>query len=76
MAKWHKTIGHIGVEYTPDEDRLFYGRISTGYRAGGFNYDGPIAEFSTVTHRSRRRRDQHQTTSWVSREYSPTIGCG
>ena len=39
MAKWHKTIGHIGVEYTPDEDRLFYGRISTGYRAGGFNYD-------------------------------------
>ena len=38
-VSWDKTIGHIGVEYTPVENRLFYGRISTGYRAGGFNYD-------------------------------------
>ncbi len=34
---WDKTIGHISLEYTPDEDRLIYGRISTGYRAGSFN---------------------------------------
>lgn len=36
---WDKTIGHLGVEYTPDADTLIYGRISTGYRAGSFNYD-------------------------------------
>ena len=35
--EWKKTIGHISVEYTPEEDRLYYGRISTGFRAGGFN---------------------------------------
>ena len=35
--EWKKTIGHVSVEYTPDEDRLYYGRISTGFRAGGFN---------------------------------------
>ena len=34
---WDKTIGHISLEYTPDDDRLIYGRISTGYRAGSFN---------------------------------------
>ncbi|MDE0039246.1 MAG: TonB-dependent receptor [Gammaproteobacteria bacterium] len=38
-VSWDKTIGHIGVEYTPVENRLFYGRLSTGYRAGSFNYD-------------------------------------
>ena len=34
---WNQPIGHISLEYTPEEDRLIYGRISTGYRAGGFN---------------------------------------
>lgn len=34
---WDKTIGHVSLEYTPNEDRLIYGRISTGYRAGSFN---------------------------------------
>ena len=33
---WDATIGHISLEYSPDEDRLIYGRISTGYRAGAF----------------------------------------
>ncbi|MDE0453428.1 MAG: TonB-dependent receptor [Gammaproteobacteria bacterium] len=34
---WDKTIGHIAVEYTPpDTAMLVYGRISTGFRAGGF----------------------------------------
>ena len=36
---WSDTIGHLGVEYTPEPDRLIYGRIATGYRSGGFNYD-------------------------------------
>lgn len=34
---WSQPIGHISLEYTPEEDRLIYGRISTGYRAGSFN---------------------------------------
>ena len=34
---WDQTIGHISLEYTPEENRLIYGRISTGYRAGSFN---------------------------------------
>ena len=38
-VSWDKTIGHIGVEYTPVDNKLFYGRLSTGYRAGSFNYD-------------------------------------
>lgn len=36
---WGKTIGHLGVEYSPEANRLIYGRISTGYRSGGFNFD-------------------------------------
>ena len=40
---WDQPIGHISVEYTPDENRLLYGRISTGYRAGGFNTYSPGA---------------------------------
>lgn len=35
--KWSHLIGHASVEYTPQENRLYYARISTGYRAGGFN---------------------------------------
>ena len=34
---WSQPIGHISLEYSPEEDRLIYGRISTGYRAGSFN---------------------------------------
>ena len=34
---WDATIGHISAEYTPDDGEvMYYGRISTGYRAGGF----------------------------------------
>jgi iron complex outermembrane receptor protein len=36
---WRDTIGHLGVEYSPQPNRLIYGRVSTGYRSGGFNYD-------------------------------------
>ncbi len=27
-----KPIGHVSLEYTPEEDRLIYGRISTAFR--------------------------------------------
>ena len=34
---WNATIGHVSAEYTPgDRNVMYYGRISTGYRAGGF----------------------------------------
>jgi outer membrane receptor protein involved in Fe transport len=34
---WKRPIGHLALEYTTDTGQLVYGRISTGYRAGGFN---------------------------------------
>ncbi len=37
---WDATIGHLSLEYSPDEDSLIYGRISTGYRAGNFQQKG------------------------------------
>lgn len=36
-ASWSKTIGHVSLEYTPRDNLLYYGRVSTGFRAGGFN---------------------------------------
>ncbi|MDA1302254.1 MAG: TonB-dependent receptor [Proteobacteria bacterium] len=35
---WAKVIGHISVEYSPRDKMMYYARISTGYRAGGFNF--------------------------------------
>ena len=40
---WGKTIGHVSLEYAPAPDQLIYGRLSTGYRAGGFNTFSPGA---------------------------------
>ena len=37
---WGATIGQVSLEYSPIENRMYYGRISTGYRAGGFNFAG------------------------------------
>lgn len=34
---WDAVIGHLSIEYSPQHNRLYYGRISTGFRAGGFN---------------------------------------
>lgn len=36
VADWKETTGNIGVEYTPTENMMFYGRIAKGYRPGGF----------------------------------------
>ena len=33
--EWGKTTWNIGAEYRPNEDIMVYGRVSTGYRAGG-----------------------------------------
>jgi len=34
-AKWDALIWNVAVEYTPKDATMVYGRISTGYRAGG-----------------------------------------
>ena len=39
-SSWSATIGHLSVEYTPNDDLLYYLRFSTGFRAGGFNESG------------------------------------
>ena len=39
-SSWSATIGHVSVEYTPTDDLLYYARLSTGFRAGGFNESG------------------------------------
>ena len=50
---WDKTIGDVSLEYTTDAGNLIYGRISTGYRSGGFNspvpgVDPPLIEEETL----------------------------
>ena len=50
---WDKTIGHVSLEYSTDAGYLIYGRLSTGYRAGGFNspipgVDPPLIEEETL----------------------------
>jgi iron complex outermembrane receptor protein len=35
---WSRVIGYGSIEYSPVRNRLYYGRVSTGYRAGGFNF--------------------------------------
>lgn len=36
-ANWSAVTGTAGVEWTPQEDTLAYGKYSRGYRSGGFN---------------------------------------
>ena len=35
-AEWGKTTWNVGAEFRPTDDVMVYGRVSTGYRAGGF----------------------------------------
>lgn len=37
-TSWDAVIGHVSVEYSPRDSLMYYGRLSTGYRAGGFNW--------------------------------------
>ncbi len=36
-AKWNAWTGDAGVDWTPDQDTLLYGKYSRGYKAGGFS---------------------------------------
>ena len=38
---WSRPIGHLALEYTTDAGHLMYGRVSTGFRSGGFNIGLP-----------------------------------
>ena len=37
---WDDTSWLLGVDWSPSENHMFYGKISTGYKAGGFNLIG------------------------------------
>ena len=37
-TSWEAVIGHVSLEYVQRENVMYYGRLSTGYRAGGFNW--------------------------------------
>ena len=37
-TSWEAVIGHVSLEYALRENLMYYGRLSTGYRAGGFNW--------------------------------------
>ena len=45
---WDKTIGHVSLEYSTANDNMVYGRVSTGYRAGGFNTPIPGIDLPQV----------------------------
>jgi iron complex outermembrane recepter protein len=40
---WSKFTWHAGLEWTPTDDMLAYGKVDTGYKAGGFNSTGTQA---------------------------------
>lgn len=40
---WDAATGHLGLEWRPTKDLLFYGAISRGFNSGGFN-GGAIAD--------------------------------
>ncbi len=48
--EWDGTTWNVGAEYRPIEDTMVYGRISTGYRAGGsmgFAHIGPPWQYDS-----------------------------
>ncbi len=43
QASWSKTTWHIGADWNPTTKNLVYGKIDTGYKAGGFNLFQPLS---------------------------------
>ncbi|HTO81088.1 MAG TPA: TonB-dependent receptor, partial [Methylomirabilota bacterium] len=43
-ASWGAATGTAGIEWTPDQDSLYYFKYSRGYKAGGFN-SGTLSSF-------------------------------
>lgn len=44
-----KTIYHVGLDYALTTQSLLYGKVDTGYKAGGFNFGGRPYTPETVT---------------------------
>ena len=44
---WSKTTWKLGADWQLTSDNLLYASISTGFRAGGFNFEAPTPEEST-----------------------------
>ena len=56
--------GRVSVNYTPDDQTLIYGSVSTGYRSGGFNLRGinndtlePFDEETVVTYEVGHKKE-------------------
>ncbi|HAK50654.1 MAG TPA: hypothetical protein DCM54_01940 [Gammaproteobacteria bacterium] len=51
---WDDIIWNISLEHRPDDNTMYYGRISTGFRAGGFNsasgFNPPIEEETLINY--------------------------
>ena len=47
-AEFSETTGKLGLEYNTD-NALFYGTVSTGFKAGGFNVSGQQASYDPET---------------------------
>ena len=45
---WDHPIGHISLEYSPRDNALIYGRISTGYRSGTLNTEPLVPALSVI----------------------------
>ena len=41
VETFDQTTWNVSLDYTPDENRLIYGRVATGYRAGGLSPGAP-----------------------------------
>jgi iron complex outermembrane recepter protein len=39
-GSWSRFTWHAGLDYTPGQNTLIYGKVDTGYKAGGFNSTG------------------------------------
>lgn len=48
-AKWSEVTGNVIAEYTVDNDSIVYGKVSRGYKAGGFNIGECGAPFDPET---------------------------
>lgn len=46
---WSETTGKIGIEYVTDAGTLWYGSVSTGFKAGGFNVSGLQSSYDPET---------------------------
>lgn len=50
--EWSATTGTAGLQWTPSDDTLIYGRYSRGYKSGGFNLGtvvaAPIVDEETI----------------------------